>query len=75
MGTKSDRKPVSKQKKLRIHRISFMLNEDENKAIERHLKKYKINNKSLWYRTIIMTQVWKSMEEDYPTLFNEKEMR
>ena len=41
----------------RVHKVTFMLNDDEQKAVERYLARYKI------------------MEEDYPTLFNENEMR
>jgi hypothetical protein len=68
----------SKKKKndaKREHRIVFMLNDMEHNAIVRYLSKYKITNKSNWYRSTILTHVWKMMEEDYPTLFNENEMR
>ncbi len=63
------------EKNHRTHRISFLLNEDEYKAVERHLSKYKITNKSNWYRKTILSHVFRVMEEDYPTLFNENEMR
>ena len=63
------------EKNHRIHRISFLLNADEYKAVERHLSKYKITNKSNWYRKTILSHVLRVMEEDYPTLFNENEMR
>jgi hypothetical protein len=69
------KKKVTKEKKPRVHKVGFMFNEDEYKAIERHIKKYKIKNKSKWLRTIIMTEVWQKMSRDYPTLFNEEEMR
>jgi hypothetical protein len=74
-------KQSGKKKKLpkndvkRKHRIAFMLNDLEHKAIERHLRKYKITNKSHWYRSTILAHIWKMMGEDYPTLFNENEMR
>lgn len=63
------------EKNHRTYRISFLLNEDEYKAVERHLSKYKITNKSNWYRKTILSHVLRVMEEDYPTLFNENEMR
>ena len=72
---KHPKKIVSMPKSIREHRISFMMNDDEYNAVERHLAKYKITNKSNWYRTTILTHVLKIMEEDYPTLFNENEMR
>ncbi len=81
MKEKQLRKGKQLEKKLpkndakREHRIAFMLNDTEYHAIERHLKKYKITNKSNWYRSTILAHVWKIMEDDYPTLFNENEMR
>jgi hypothetical protein len=59
----------------RTHRVTFLFNEEEYNAVSRHLVKYKITNKSSWYRTMILKHVIKVMEEDYPTLFNKKEMR
>ncbi|MDR2921576.1 MAG: hypothetical protein LBV72_19695 [Tannerella sp.] len=72
---KHPKKIVPQPKSIREHRISFMMNDDEYNAVERHLAKYRITNKSNWYRTTILTHVLKIMEEDYPTLFNENEMR
>ncbi|MDR0575887.1 MAG: hypothetical protein LBG96_18000 [Tannerella sp.] len=69
------KKGLSKNDAKREHRIAFMLNDTEYNAIERYLHKYKITNKSNWYRTTILAHIWKIMEEDYPTLFNENEMR
>ena len=73
-GKKLEKKPSKKDSK-REHRIAFMLNDTEYNAIEWHLRKYKINNKSNWYRSTILAHICKVMEEDYPTLFNENEMR
>jgi len=66
---------VVQPKKTRERRVTFMMNDDEYNAIERYLLKYRITNKANWYRTTILTHVLKMMEEDYPTLFNENEMR
>lgn len=52
-----------------------MLNEEEHRTIDRYLSKYKIRNKSRWYRETIITHILKSLDEDYPTLFTENEMR
>lgn len=65
----------SKSMTPRTHKVTFMLNDDEQKAVKRYLERYKISNKSRWYRETIMTHILKIMEEDYPTLFNENEMR
>ncbi len=59
----------------RKYKVVFMLNEDEHKAVERYLVKYRITNKSRWYRETIISHILKNLEEDYPTLFNENEMR
>ena len=74
MGKKQKQTP-SQPKKTRERRVSFMMNDDEYNAVERYLSRYKITNKSNWYRTAILTHVLKMMEEDYPTLFKEHEMR
>lgn len=59
----------------RVHKVTFMLNDDEHKVVERYLARYKIINKSRWYRETILFHILKTLEEDYPTLFNENEMR
>lgn len=59
----------------RVHKVAFMLNDEEYKAVERYLQKYKIQNKSRWYRETILSHVLRTLEEDYPTLFKEIEMR
>ena len=59
----------------RVHKVTFMLNDEEHKAVKRYLSRYKIENKSRWYRETILFHILKTLEEDYPTLFNENEMR
>ncbi len=59
----------------RVHKIAFMLNDEEHKTVQRYLAKYKIVNKSRWYRETILMHIMRTLEEDYPTLFNENEMR
>ncbi len=59
----------------RTQRISFMLNEEEYKIISHYLSKYKISNRSRWYRETILSHILKVLEQDYPTLFSENEMR
>ena len=51
-----------------------MLNDDEYKTVQRYLDKYRIANKSRWYRETILSHIMRTLEEDYPTLFNENEM-
>lgn len=59
----------------RERRMSILLSEDEQQLIERYLVKYKITNKSRWLRETILLFIHKNMEEDYPTLFGEHDMR
>ncbi len=59
----------------RIHPVIFRLNDEEMRMVDRYLSRYKIENRSRWYRETILSHVLKMLEEDYPTLFNENEMR
>ena len=59
----------------RNHRVTFLLNDTENNAIEHHLRKYHITNKSNWYRRTILAHIWQKLGEDLPMLFPENEMR
>ena len=59
----------------REHRMSIMVSEEEKLMIDRYLEKYKITNKSRWLREKILLFIYKNMEEDYPTLFGEHDMR
>jgi len=72
---KQKQKAISSPKSVRERRVSFLMNEEEYQMVERHLSKYRITNRSNWYRTTILAHIIKVMEEDYPTLFNEYEMR
>ena len=62
-------------KRPRKYKVVNMVNEDDHKAIERYLGRYKISNKSRRFRETINSHILKNLEEDYPTLFNENEMR
>ena len=59
----------------RERRMSILLSEDEQLIVDRYLEKYKISNKSRWLRETILMFIHKNMEEDYPTLFGEHDMR
>ena len=55
--------------------IVRVLSDDEQQIVDRYLEKYKITNKSRWLRETILMFIHKNMEEDYPTLFGEHDMR
>lgn len=59
----------------RTKKAVFMLSEEEYSLIHFYLKKYKISNRSRWFRETVINHVLKNMEQDYPTLFEENEMR
>ena len=59
----------------RERRMSILLSDDEQQIIDRYLDKYKITNKSRWLRETVLMFIHKNMEEDYPTLFGEHDMR
>ena len=69
--TKSDASTMPK----REQRIVCLMSEEELRIVDRYLEKYKITNKSRWFRETILMFIHKNMEEDYPTLFGEHDMR
>ncbi len=72
MASKKQKKTTptpARTAKKREHRHTFMLNEDEEKAFERYLKKYRISNRSGLIRKTLMSHIIQRLEEDYPTLF------
>ncbi len=59
----------------RQQRMTCLMSADEQQIVDRYLDKYKITNKSRWLRETILMFIHKNMEEDYPTLFGEHDMR
>ena len=62
--------PTTKRNSTRTHRQVFVLNDDENKALNRYITKYKIPNKSKFIRETVMLAVIRKLEEDHPRLFD-----
>ena len=60
---------------VRHKRIVALVSDEEDRLIENYLKKYKITNKSNWMRETLLAFIYKDLDEDYPTLFNEHDMR
>jgi hypothetical protein len=48
----------------------FLLNDAENRALNKYMKKYRVSNKSRLIREALMMAVIKKLEEDSPTLFD-----
>jgi hypothetical protein len=51
------------------------LSDAEQHIVDGYLQKYKIKNKSRWLRETVLQFIHKNMEDDYPTLFGEHDMR
>ena len=62
--------PTPKRISNRTHNHAFTLNDDENKALYRYLKKYKVANKAKFIRETLMVAIIRKMEEDHPRLFD-----
>lgn len=69
------RMKVSSVEPRRHVRMVCLMSEEEQQIVDRYLEKYKITNKSRWLRETVLMFVYKNMEEDYPTLFGEHDMR
>ena len=63
------------ERRRREQRMVCLMSEEEQRIVDRYLEKYKITNKSRWLRETILMFIHKNMEEDYPTLFGEHDMR
>ena len=69
------RKKVSSSATPRRQRMVCLMSEEEVQIVDRYLKKYQIENKARWLRETVLTFIRQNMNEDYPTLFNEHDMR
>lgn len=63
------------ENRTRNHKVVTLLNNQEREFMEKYLRKYKISNKSRWIRETLMTFIYQNLGNDYPTLFDEQEMR
>ena len=63
------------RKVARNRRISIWLNEEELKALDRYLDSSESKKRSEHVREILMRHIWTQLEENYPTLFPENDMR
>ena len=64
--------PTSPPRKVRM---VCLMSEEELRIVDRYLEKYQITNKARWLRETILAHIYENMDEDYPTLFDEHEMR
>ncbi|MBO5951505.1 MAG: hypothetical protein J6V02_04530 [Bacteroidaceae bacterium] len=64
-----------KKEIVRDKRMTCLISEEEERIIDHYLRKYNIKNRSRWMRETILTFIMKNLEQDYPTLFTEQDMR
>ena len=70
------KKPTTTRvQQIRKKRIVALVSDEEERLIDNYLKKYKISNKSNWMRETLLSFIYKNLDEDYPTLFGEHDMR
>ncbi len=61
--------------KVRNKRLVCCVNDHEQFIIDKYLKQFKVNNRARWMRETLLESIYRSMNENYPTLFDEYEMR
>lgn len=67
MSSKSPKLP--RRPSVRVHRHTFVLNEQEERALERYCQRYRISNKSKFIREAVINAILRRFDEDHPTLF------
>lgn len=73
---KKELKKISTSQEVkRCQRLTCLLSEEEQAFIDTYLKKNKISNRSRWLRETILLFIHKDLDNKYPTLFDEHEMR
>ena len=58
------------KKQARSYRVSILLNESEQRALDRFCERYGITNRSRLVRETLMRAILKKIENDQPTLFD-----
>ena len=59
----------------RYRRLSCFLSEEELAYIDSYLRKNNITNRSRWIRETLFLFIHKDLNDNYPTLFDEHDMR
>ena len=72
---KSPKATTARTQPVRHSRNVSLVSDEEMKIIDDYLKKYRIGNKSNWMRETLLSFIYKNLDEDYPTLFGEHDMR
>ena len=60
---------MSKSPSPRTHRMTFLLNDQEQRAVDRYCERYRVHNRSKLAREALIRAVLKQFDRDSPTLF------
>lgn len=63
-------KKYRKKPERRNHRVSILLNDSEQRALDLYCKRYTVSNRSRLIRETLMRNILKRFETDTPTLFD-----
>lgn len=66
---------MAEKNNVRKKRLVCHISDEEDAFIERYLRKYRISNKSRWVRETLISFIYQNLSKDYPTLFDEHDMR
>jgi metal-responsive CopG/Arc/MetJ family transcriptional regulator len=58
-------------KQAREHKVSILLNDSEQRALDRFCERYGVSNRSRLIRETLMRAILKKMDNDQPTLFDD----
>ncbi len=75
MSTAKHSEPKSQTDTTRHARLTCLVSDEEMRIIDSYLHKYGIENKSRWMRETLLAFIHRNLDLDYPTLFNEHDMR
>lgn len=75
MAKKVKKEVVRKESVERTERLTTLLSAEEKQVVDNYLRKYHIENRSRWMRETLLTFILQNLEHDYPTLFDEHDMR
>lgn len=71
MIEKKKKKPTPKPVIQRKNRVTIGLNDKELEFMDNYFRKYKISNKARWMRETIILTMYKQLDKDAPTLFDD----
>ncbi|MGL4411213.1 MAG: hypothetical protein ACRCZM_04310 [Bacteroidales bacterium] len=72
---KGEKKSKKREGSSRPHKLLVTLSDKEYNLMCSHLEKYRIQSKNRWARETLLAALWKKLEDDYPKLFDDIELR